>query len=115
MSLEEQPFRRFRRPKCLPSSSAVVFWRMLFSLEHNCRDELVEPGDFSRDNRAERHYLEGILADRLNRPSQAIKLLETVLPELTKLNRKRAALALTMPGRQSLQRENRSILECVAL
>jgi predicted aspartyl protease len=42
----------------------------------------------------ERRYFEGVLADRLNQPSHAIELLEKALPELTKLDRKRAAIAL---------------------
>jgi predicted aspartyl protease len=43
----------------------------------------------------DRLYFEGILADRLNRPARAIVLLEKVLPELVKLNRKRAAIGLS--------------------
>jgi predicted aspartyl protease len=43
----------------------------------------------------DRRYFEGILADRLNQPSHAIEFLEKALPELTKLDRKRAAIALS--------------------
>ena len=39
-------------------------------------------------------YFEGVLADRLNQPLLAITLLQKILPELVKANRKRAAVAL---------------------
>jgi clan AA aspartic protease (TIGR02281 family) len=42
----------------------------------------------------DRSYFEGILADRLSQPLRAIALLEKVLPEVRKSNRKRAATAL---------------------
>ena len=62
--------------------------------------ELKRYSEFERQlpsatlSEADRRYFEGVLADRLNQPSHAIKLLEKALPELTKSDRKRAAVAL---------------------
>lgn len=66
-------------------------------------DRLIEEKnypEFERELKAsrlsanDRPYFEGILADRLNQSLSAIALLETVLPDLAKSNRKRAAVAL---------------------
>jgi predicted aspartyl protease len=84
----------------LPS---VVFCASQETTSRERLDELIESKsylDFERElplasvSRNDRLYFDGILADHLNRPSQAISLLERVLPELVRVNQRRAAIAL---------------------